>query len=103
MPYITTRLTFDLRARTFGVLAALLCASLVMYIYAVTVTVHNTARRQALEGQVASITTSLSELEFNSIALKNKIDLDLALAHGFSEVTSPTYVARSAGPALTLR
>lgn len=74
--------------------------SLLLYIYAVLATVHHTVDRESYQSLGASLTAEVSELEFKDIALKNKVNLDVALASGFIEVSHPLYVSRSR-PSLT--
>lgn len=94
-------LSYETRARLFYGLVAVSVVSLVVYISAVNLTVHNTAARQALETQVSVLSTRLSELEFNAIALKNNVSLDVAIAHGFEEVKTPSFITRTAGRPLS--
>ncbi len=80
----------------------MLCiASLLLYAYAVNAAVRNTVARGALETQVGTLTTHLSEMEFTYINEKNKVDLGLAIERGFTEVTHPTYISRTAGRSLS--
>ena len=94
-------ISYDIRARVFWALVGLSLASLFIYVYAVLATVGHTVSREALVKESSALATRVSELEFKDIALKNKVNLEVALAQGFSEVKSPLYVSRS-HTALTL-
>lgn len=98
----TKSIPYDVRVRAFWTLATLCLALLVIYIYAVNATVHNTLARQTLQNEAANLSTHISEMEYNAITLKNNVSLDLALAHGFQEVTSPIFITRSDGRALSM-
>lgn len=91
------------RERYFWFLASVSVCALLVYIYAINASAHNIAIRQNLERQVAESRSDLSALEFQAIALKNDITLEVAESHGFKEVSKPLYVSRgSKGTALTL-
>jgi hypothetical protein len=93
--------SYDIRARIFGLLVAASAVSLLIYVYAVLATVHHTVARENLQTLGAELGAKVSELEFKDIALKNTVNLEVAISHGFSEVTSPLYVSRK-GESLTL-
>jgi hypothetical protein len=102
MTYKTAVLSFDNRVRIFWVLVAVCFASTILYIYAVTTTVSNTVSRATLETQVSTMAARIGELEFTYIGMKNSVTLETAYAHGFKDVSSPTYIARADGPALSV-
>lgn len=83
------------RERTFWFLASVSLLSLFVYIYAINAAAHHIAVRQNLEKEVAETNTRLSTLEFNVIALKNNVTLEVAQSYGFEEVSAPLYVSRT--------
>ena len=94
-------LSYDHRAKIFLVLTTLSILSLFFYMYAVSATARNIATRQGLEREITKISTSLDSLEFAYIALRNKVTMELAYAHGFQEVKNPLYVSRSSPASLS--
>ena len=88
-------ISYDNRARIFWVIVGVALCSVGTYIYAVLATVHHTIAREALLGQSATLSTSVSELEFKNIALKNTVNINTALSMGFNEVKNPIFVSRT--------
>lgn len=88
--------SYDYRVRVFWTFSSIIAVSLGLYVYAVLATVSHTASREALLSESQNLTARVSELEYRDIALKNTLSLDVALERGFSEVTKPLYVSRSA-------
>jgi len=95
-------ISYDARARAFWILAVSCVLMVVVYIGAIEMTVHNTVARQTLQSQSDALSTVVSQLEFQDIALKNNVDLNLAYAHGFKDVTAPVYISRAAGISLSM-
>jgi hypothetical protein len=95
-------ISYDARQRAFWVLATISLLSIVIYIGAIEMTVHNTVTRQTLQNQSTDLSTVVSEMEFQDIALKNNVNLDLAYAHGFKDVTAPIYISRSVAASLSM-
>ena len=91
----TRVISYENRVRFFWALVAISILSLSVYIYAINVTARNIALRQNLEEQVATVSTSLSSLEFAYIKLKNNVTLELARHYGFREVRNPLYISRT--------
>jgi hypothetical protein len=98
----TKTISYDVRTKAFFILSVFFVVCLGLYISAVEVTVHNIATRQALQSQSSGLATTVSEMEFQDIAIKNDISIDVAYAHGFKDVTSPTYISRSAAVSLSM-
>ena len=94
-------ISYDDRAKAFWFLAGACIFALVVYIYAVNATAHHVAERAALERQSANLSTELATLEFESIALKNDVTLDVAHQYGFQEVAKPLYVASDQAESLS--
>jgi hypothetical protein len=93
---LRTHISFETRAKTFWTLVTISVACLVVYIYAVNATVHNTVTRVALQEQNAAIATKIGEMEFSYIGLKNNISLAVAYTRGFHNVDEPIYISRGA-------
>jgi hypothetical protein len=95
-------ISIDDRARAFWFLAGALIFALGAYVYAVNATAHHVAERASLEREATDLNAALADLEFQSIALKNDITLEVARAHGFEEVEQPLYVAKKSAASLSL-
>ncbi len=89
-------ISYEDRERAFWFLVSASLLSLIVYVYAINAAAHHIAVRQNLEKQVAETNASLGSLEFNVIALKNNVTLEVAQSHGFTEVKAPLYVSRTA-------
>ncbi|KND48927.1 MAG: hypothetical protein AB200_00670 [Parcubacteria bacterium C7867-005] len=100
--YKTKTISYDSRALAFWTLTSLCALSLVIYIYGINATVHNTVTRQNMEKQVSSITTALGEMEFKYISLKNSISLEVAYEKGFKDVDTPVFISRASTPTLSI-
>lgn len=97
----TRSLSYDDRARVFWFLTSAVFFSLIVYVYAVNATAHHVAERAALEREASDLGASLADLEFQSIALKSDVTLEVARSYGFEEVKEPLYVAQKSGAALS--
>ena len=95
-------ISYDTRHRAFWFLAITSAILIVVYIGAVEMTVHNTVARQTLQKQSVALATVVSEMEFQDIALKNNVSLNLAYEHGFKDVTAPVYISRAAATSLSM-
>src|SRR5687767_1162487 len=99
--YKTKTISYDSRVYAFWTIAALSLLALAIYIFAINATIRNTVARRDMESQVSTLAARQSSLEFAYIEAKNKINLETALAYGFKEVESPTYISRTGATALT--
>jgi hypothetical protein len=89
--------TIDIRNNIVPITWALcfmLASLFIFYGYLVNRTVFNVVARERLQDEIADASTRISELEFQSITLKNSIDLERAYALGFNEVKSIQFIAR---------
>ncbi len=91
----TKTITYDHRVRYFWLLVGIAVLSIFTYIYGISATAKNIAMRESLEDQIIEVTANLNALEFQYIALKNNITLDLAYSYGFREAKSPLYISRT--------
>jgi hypothetical protein len=64
----------------------------VLYIYFMNSSVFNVAKRIEAERTVAELNADLSRMEFEYIALENKIDINLAYKMGFNDIDNQIYV-----------
>lgn len=99
LPFTQVRsraISYEDRERAFWFLVSASLLSLIIYIYAINAAAHHIAVRQNLEKQVAETSARIGSLEFNVIALKNNVTLEVARSYGFEEVKAPLYVSRSA-------
>ncbi|MDD5318548.1 MAG: hypothetical protein PHF79_01865 [Candidatus Pacebacteria bacterium] len=76
-------------------LFALFIVLVAMYGILVRQTVFNVVARQQAENKVADLGSATSDLEYQYISAKNAITLDVAYAHGFKDVTNPTFINRT--------
>jgi hypothetical protein len=86
---------YDARARVFWFLTASLIALISLQIVAVGSTTKHVAARQELEKSVANMTARAGELEFNYIAMRNKVDMSVAKELGYQESSNPIYISRA--------
>lgn len=94
-------LSYDNRARIFWALALVLLCTLALYIYGVNSTVRNTVLREKLENEVGNLTIEISEMEYSYISLKNNVNIEIAYARGYQDVTSPTFITRGTSRSLS--
>lgn len=73
--------------------------SIAYYVYAVNVTVRNVALRQEKESELSQLIASIGELEFQYIAIKNTVDMELARSLGFVPTEKQTFVSRQSSVA----
>jgi hypothetical protein len=94
-------LSYDNRVRIFWTLVAIFVLSLGLYVYGVNTTVRNTVLRQQLEVEVGNLTLKISEMEFSYISLKNNVNIDIAYARGYQDVSNTTYITRGGSRSLS--
>ncbi len=97
----TKVLSYDNRVRIFWTLCLVLLCTFVLYIYGINSTVHNTVTRQNLETEVGNLTVAISEMEYSYINLKNNVNIEVAYARGYQDVTSPTFITRGTSRSLS--
>ena len=102
MTHLTKTISYDTRARIFGILAIISVACVVVYFFAINMTVRNTVARQRLETDVSNVSAQLGELEFTYIALKNDVSLDKAYTLGFQNVATTQYITRGEARSLSM-
>jgi hypothetical protein len=86
----------------FFVFAALLVATFGFYVYLVNATIMNVVAREKVESTISELSTTIGDLEFKYISLKNNITLDLAREKGFTDASPTAFLARNeAAPALS--
>lgn len=83
-------------------LSVLIAFGIVAYISCVSAATLNVAERIDMEKKLANLRAQVSHLEFESIALGQEIDMEKALALGFSETDTPHYVLRGGSGAVAL-
>lgn len=87
-------ISFDDRTKAFWFMTSVCLLSLGVYVYAINSTARNVAMRAELERSAAEISAELATLEFQYIALKDDVTIELAHVYGFQEVKEPLYVSR---------
>jgi len=83
----------------FLALACITVVSIFSYIVLVNKTVLNAVAKEKTENEIASLNSALSEKEFEYIAAKGKVTMDLAHAKGFVSASQKTSFATLAKPA----
>lgn len=94
-------LSYEDRVKAFWFLSSALLVAFVAYVYAVNATAHHVAERAALEREASNLNAELATLEFQSIAMKNDVTIEVARQYGFEEVAQPLYVAKKSDAALS--
>lgn len=79
----------------FFIVLGFLISTFVMYVFLVNKTIMNVVAREKVEKNISSLSTSIGELEFKYISLKNKVTLELAHSKGFSDVSPTRFIARN--------
>lgn len=91
----TKTISYEARTKILLTFALVSALSVGIYVYAVFATVYHAVAKENLSRERGELSVRVSELEYQDIALRNKVDLGTALARGFFEVTSPLYVSRT--------
>lgn len=78
------------------ILGAVIVAALAFYFFSIDQTVRNVVERQQIQQEVATLRSSIGELEFAYIEKKNNIDLQTASRLGYKRTDSPNYITRPA-------
>ncbi len=101
MAYKTKIISYDARIKVFWVLTSICIISLSVYIYAVNMTIRNTALRQGLETEVARLSVEQSNLEFARIQKSQGINIEMAYARGLHNASEPIYISRGSAGTLS--
>ena len=78
----------------FFILSAVLLTIFAMYVYLVNKTIMNVVARESATQELSTLSGSLGELEFDYMALKNTVTLDLAYSEGFKDMSPTRFLAR---------
>ncbi len=81
----------------FRVLLGVLIFSLAFYIFCIRATIHNVVARQNLESESSKLTLSIGNQEFEYIAKRNAVTLQLAYSLGFSDAQVKNYISQNPG------
>jgi hypothetical protein len=65
-----------------------------IYVYLVNQTVLHVVERRALEEEIGTLASYVTELELVHLELNNSVTLEQAYALGFTEATGVTYLTR---------
>ena len=77
---------------------------LVAYVYFLSISVYAVVTRRSAEKETTVLSAKISLLESQYVALDKRINLDLAHAQGFVDVTIPRYISHEGThDTLTLR
>lgn len=95
-------ISYDRRVQMFWAMVGMVLLLSALYVYAVHATTRKTALREDLEGRLLTLATETSALEFSYIEKKNGVNIDVAYAAGYKDVTNPKYVSRSRVSTLSL-
>lgn len=86
----------------FFIFSALLVGVFFLYVYLVNAAVMNVVTRERVTGTMSELSTTVGNLEYQYMNLKNGVTLDLAYEKGFKDTSPTTFLARtSASPVLS--
>ncbi len=85
---------------TMLILSVVSLISVILYMWAVNLTVRNVVKREALETEMSALTNKISELEFVYIRKKNSITLEYAATLGFVPASETKFVSRKSSVAI---
>ena len=66
-----------------------------LYVYFMSQTVFDVAKRSAIENEIVKINSNISSLEFESISLRNNIGIKMAYSMGFVDVKGARYISKN--------
>ena len=90
----TQELEFDNRKKAFWVILVAVFACFLAYIYFVNLTIANIVERRILVSEISILSSEISEMEFEYLALGKEITPDLAFSLGFYESSNINFVTR---------
>lgn len=101
--YVQERVASMERPVTVWVLIAMLAGLILSYGYFVNGAIVNIVATKDMQSKIASLTSSVGDLEASYLAAKSSITLDYAHTLGFAEVKSgaSTYLAKRPADSLT--
>jgi len=88
-------LSIKIREKIFWTMLSVFVVSLGLYVHSLLSIINHVVVKESLVKSNNLLTQKVSELEFKNVALKNKINIEFAVARGFSEVKNALYVSRS--------
>ena len=78
----------------FFMLATVLVFVFASYVYLVNKTIMNVVARESAVQEAAELSGTVGELEFEYMAHKNSVTLDIAYAQGFKDTSPTRFLAR---------
>ncbi len=79
----------------FFVLASILIVIFGFYAYLVNKTIMNVVARGKVEQNISSLSSSIGDLEFKYMTIRNGITIDLAYAKGFLDAEPTQFISRN--------
>ncbi len=79
---------------THFLLAVLIFAALLLYVYFANVAVRTLAALEKTEEDIQSLSVEVSEMESKRLALENKVSAQVAADLGFVEAGRPTFIVK---------
>lgn len=90
--------------RIFWVVLSLIGVTLAIYVYFLSLSVYGVIARKEAQSLLADLSSRVSVLESEYATLDKHINLELAYARGFVDISVPRYISREAvRDTLTLR
>ncbi len=86
----------------FILLSAILVLIFASYAYLINKTIMNVVARESTERRIASLSTTIGELEFKHMTSKSQITLDLAYQKGFLDALPSQFLAYNGTSKITL-
>jgi len=83
-----------IRRKLFPVSVLLVFSLVFLYLFSINGTILNTSKRAQIEHQSDILKYKIGELEFNLIAQKNNLSLELAQSIGFNEAQTIKFISR---------
>ncbi len=93
----TMKLPFWEKIRTkmlFYILATILITIFGLYAYLVNRTIMNVVAREKTYREISTLSTSIGELEFKYMSIRNNITLELAYEKGFHDAVPSQFISR---------
>ena len=88
-------LQFDNRKTAFWVLFLAVFACFLAYVYFVNLTIANVVERRSMVSEIRVLSSDISEMEAEYLALSRVITPDVALSMGFHESSRVDFVTRA--------
>ena len=90
----TVALILTFQKRLFTILIFSIVLLLSMYGFFVSKSIVNALVREELQNEIATVSSTIGDLESQYIVLKNAVDIEFAYSLGFTDVVEKKFVTR---------